>query len=1386
LTRAPEPLPGPKRRRSRAVRAALLVLGGVAVLLAGIVLAAPLFLRSPKGLALIESIADGQRVGPVGHLEVQGLAGDPLGAFTVRRLAIRDDEGVWLEALGLNLDWRPLRLAGREVRVERASADKIRILRRPRLEPPEPHRPLPVTLTLRGLTAVIETEPAFSVRRGAFRAGGVLQVRRADGGQSARLVVNSLLHEGDYANLDLDFGPDRPLRVRAEALESMGGALAGTAGVAADKPFRLTVAADGRVERGQVRADLRSGEARPVAINGGWTPESGSLTGLVDLSASSLTRPLAERLGGQVRLAGVAKGKRGDRGGYVIDLTLLAETAKASIRGPIDLEGMRTGEGGLEILLTAPSLARLIGGGEVGALQVAGRVEGQPEAWRFAGETRVEAIRAEGYELAEVAGPVRLETRKGRLDLQLGVRGVGGRGDGLPASLLGQAPTLDLKASRLADGAILIEDLKAVGAGFRVTGTGSRGLLGGLSFSGDAVVTRLDAGLPGASGGLSGRWSARAAGSQAPWEVSVTARGEGLRTGRVEADRLLGLRPTLDARFDFQDGDLRFERVSVQGEAIKANARGGALASGVLDVAFDWSASGPFAAGPVEIAGKASGTGRVGGRVSTPEVRMEAGFDAIDLPGLKLTQARLELNWSPDGGAVDIKAQSPYGPASASAAFAFPRGGMRLSEIRLDGGGLQVRGEAALGAQGASQADLSVGLSRGAFLAEGTVTGVLRLKDRQGSGLWVDADLSARNALSPGETLSVTEGRLTGEGPLERLPFSVRANGQTTGGDWNVDGRGLAERSGGVWRIGFDGGGEAAGRRVRTTETARLELDGETRRARLRVSLDPGGAASLDLDLNRTSALVTGRLDDVPASFVNPDLAGRLDADFRIEGQGDRLIGSSSGRLEAVRARDSDVALGLNGRFRATLADEELRVAADLGTPQGMTADGELTAPVNTRLADFRIVPDRERPLRGRVQANGEVKPLWDLFVGGDQSLSGVVQVRGTLGGTLASPRADGEAEIENGAFADASTGLVLKNVIVRSRLSESAIRIDRATGADGQGGTLSGSGIISLQEGSASSFRLDLLNFRVIDNELATAIASGQASMTRAADGRVTLKGGLTINRADVTAAAPTPTGVTPLAVTEINRPVEVGRREGRTGAGPAVALDVTLKAPQSVYIRGQGLDLEMSVDARVAGTTARPRLTGLARVVRGSYAFADKRFEFDPSGVVYLSEDPARIRLDLAAVREDPALTAIVRIRGTAARPEITLTSTPPLPTDEIFSQILFGRSASQLSPVETAQLASAVASMAGGGALDVIGNLRGLAGLDRLTFAGGSDGEGLEVSGGKYLTDNVLLIVSGGGRDGGSAQVEWNVSRSLSLISKLAGQGGNTLSVRWRRDY
>jgi translocation and assembly module TamB len=307
-----------------------------------------------------------------------------------------------------------------------------------------------------------------------------------------------------------------------------------------------------------------------------------------------------------------------------------------------------------------------------------------------------------------------------------------------------------------------------------------------------------------------------------------------------------------------------------------------------------------------------------------------------------------------------------------------------------------------------------------------------------------------------------------------------------------------------------------------------------------------------------------------------------------------------------------------------------------------------------------------------------------------------------------------------------------------------------------------------------------------LIDNNLGSANASGQATIDRAANGAIRLTGALTIDRADIAANPPIPSGVVPMDVIEINKPVDLAAEiEGATERQAPIALDVTMKAPSRVFLKGRGLNVEMSLDAHVTGNTNDPQLSGTARVVRGDYDFAGKRFQFDNRGVIYLGSTPQTIRVDLTAVRDDPALTAVVRIQGTAAKPKITLTSSPVLPTDEVLSQVLFGSSASQLSTGEAAQLASALSTLASGGGFDVIGGLRNFARLDRLAFGGDAAG-GMTVSGGKYLTDNVYLELTGGGREGAATSVEWRVKKTLSFVSRVTRQGDTRLSVRWRRDY
>ncbi|HRD27395.1 MAG TPA: translocation/assembly module TamB domain-containing protein, partial [Caulobacter sp.] len=555
-----------------------------------------------------------------------------------------------------------------------------------------------------------------------------------------------------------------------------------------------------------------------------------------------------------------------------------------------------------------------------------------------------------------------------------------------------------------------------------------------------------------------------------------------------------------------------------------------------------------------------------------------------------------------------------------------------------------------------------------------------------------------------------------------------------------------------------------------------------------------GGKAAITARLDGEAANIKASLTGVSLGALNEDLAGQFDGELTLQGEGGRLTGALDATLRDARARGAGRAGSVTGDVKARLSDATLTIVGSATNAGGLRSGLTVALPVEAAAAPLRLAIARQKPMRGEFMAEGEIKPLWDLLVGGERRVTGQVSMAGTIGGTLADPRLAGRAELSHGVFEDTVVGLKLEDLSIVAALSDNAIDVSRFSGSDGRGGRvsggergqLSGGGRISLQRDGVSTFRVNLKDFRLIENEAVTAIASGDTTINRAADGKVQVSGALTIDRATVAANPPTPSGVVPMAVVEINRPesaeVEVLAEPSR---GLVIALDVTLKAARGIFVEGRGLDAELSLDAHVGGTTARPVLDGVARVVRGEYDFAGKRFEFDQRGAVYLATSPERIRLDLTATRDDPALTAVIRVRGTAAKPEITLTSTPVLPNDEVLSRILFGASASQLSPIEAAQLASALAALAGGGGFDVIGNLKNFAGLDRLVFAGGGAAGAMTVAGGKYLTDDVYLEIIGGGRDGPAAQVEWRVRRNLSIISRLQGEGGSKLSVRWRRD-
>ncbi|RYF90362.1 MAG: translocation/assembly module TamB, partial [Caulobacteraceae bacterium] len=660
-------------------------------------------------------------------------------------------------------------------------------------------------------------------------------------------------------------------------------------------------------------------------------------------------------------------------------------------------------------------------------------------------------------------------------------------------------------------------------------------------------------------------------------------------------------------------------------------------------------------------------------------------------------------------------------------------------------------------------------------------------------------NLTAKDAvLRDAAGLTLDAATITADGPLDRLPLRIQASGAAPNGAYSVDARGvLTERPQAQgWQLTLDGSGKLGRTQIRTTETALLQFGGPVTEAHLKLAAATGqrgdntGTATIDARIAKGSADIVADITGLPLAAFNQDLAGRADARLTLRGQGETLTGALDATLKNVRARGSGKTLTLDGRVQARLNDRSITIDANASSAQGLTAEASFVLPAVASAAPLRLAIDRRRPAEGTFSAKGEIKPLWDLLMSGDRSLSGQIALNGILGGTLADPRLLGQGQLTGGAFEDGATGLKLRNLSLTAAFADNAIDISQVSANDPKGGKAAGSGRVSLLRQGASSFRLDLTRFQVIDNDIAEATATGQVTINRGAAGNPRVEGSLRIDRAEIAAEPLSPSGVTPMDVIEINKPLTAADRRAQAAEaaqtrGAAIDLAIDLRAPRAIFVRGRGLDVEMSLDANVGGTTAKPLLSGTARVVRGEYDFAGKRFEFDDRGSVTLSTDPSKIRLNLTATREDPSVTAVIHVEGTAAKPEIRLTSSPQLPQDEVLSRVLFGSSAAQLSPFEAAQLASALAALAGGGGFDVIGNIRQLAGLDRLTI-GGTELTGVTVAGGKYLTNDVYLELIGGGREGGAVQVEWRVRKNLSIVSRIAGGGESKLSVRWRRDY
>jgi translocation and assembly module TamB len=343
--------------------------------------------------------------------------------------------------------------------------------------------------------------------------------------------------------------------------------------------------------------------------------------------------------------------------------------------------------------------------------------------------------------------------------------------------------------------------------------------------------------------------------------------------------------------------------------------------------------------------------------------------------------------------------------------------------------------------------------------------------------------------------------------------------------------------------------------------------------------------------------------------------------------------------------------------------------------------------------------------------------------------------------------------------------------------------------------GTVTGKGIVNLSadKGFPVQLNLDLDRARVARSALISSTATGQISVTNTPDGAALISSTLRLPEMRFKIIRQGAARVATLS--GIRRKILTSRARVSGDADPISKLpsnwklNIRLEAPDKLYVSGMELESEWGAKLQITGTSDAPLIAGDMELVRGTLGFAGRSFELESGRISFNGGPASNPSIRVAAASEVDGTTVRVNIRGTGQNPDISFSSTPALPQDEIMARILFGNSIGELSAIQAVQLAGSLNSLRGGaGGLNPLGVLQSATGLDRLRIlsADAKTGRDMAVAFGQYITNDLYVEIVTDARGYTATQLEISLTPALSVLSQISSGGRSNLNVRYKKDY
>ncbi len=517
---------------------------------------------------------------------------------------------------------------------------------------------------------------------------------------------------------------------------------------------------------------------------------------------------------------------------------------------------------------------------------------------------------------------------------------------------------------------------------------------------------------------------------------------------------------------------------------------------------------------------------------------------------------------------------------------------------------------------------------------------------------------------------------------------------------------------------------------------------------------------------------------------------GKIDASLNLSGTIDQpqlefdayLQQFAMDRVRAAKIRQVDVQLNLG------YAKEQAEIAMELFHQKQSLATVKGQLPVRLSLMPFELDSQQHnKTLDLKIYSSLPLQKLQQMYPLERQQFAGQLLADIAIRGSLHKPQFNGKVQLRQGHYENADTGTVLKNIRALIKLENQKITLQHLNAEDFMQGHIQGIGDLVYHADKLNyHLRLRLDQARLLNHDEMQMQVSGDVAL-QGNEQSAHLQTRLNIDKGAFILPDSQAVALAELPVTEINHPHRDKKSQpiAKQAQAYPLELDVQIKLPSRMYIRGRGLESEWSGDLKVSGTSEKPVLAGQLAVKRGHFNFISHRFNFDKGVVNFVGSLPPQPQLDFSLSANARDMKAILKISGTAQRPEIKLSSLPKLPDDEILSRLLFDKSINEINGFEAVQLASAVKTLATGGS-GFMDKTRDTLGFDTLDL-NGLDGEGGgSVKMGKHLSEDVYMEVETSMSSGSQVKVEMEMTDQISVESRVDQESNTGFGINWKFDY